>query len=49
LDHHIADGAIVLLHDVFDQTVNAMQILLPKLKNKFKLTTVENIRTTQAK
>ena len=43
LSQKVTDGQIVLAHDIHERTVDAMKILLPKLKDKFKLVTVGDL------
>lgn len=39
----VADGTIILMHDIYDSTVEAARVLIPELSKKYQLVTVSEL------
>ena len=39
----VADGTIILMHDIYDSTVEAARVLIPELSKEYQLVTVSEL------
>ena len=48
--HDIKDGKIILMHDIYKSTLDALKLILPELKKQgYQIVTVSELKEIQAK